>query len=144
MEWSFDDIWAAVRGRAIELFSDERIGSVHDASLPHSITVFAHFLSGRKQQMRISRLRVSPDDEWVELAAVVGYEQVMAHRSALLRNHAVVGHFALDEDAGAYMFRHTLQMKYLAPPSDQFEVTLARLLSLSDHFERELTGQDNW
>jgi len=140
---TFDEIWAELRDWVVAFFADERIGSVRDASLRDSITVLAHVPNGRQQQMRISRVRVNPDDEWVELAAVVGLERVLGHRAALVQNQAVVGHFALDEN-GTYLYRHTLQMKYLAAPSDQFEVTLARMLSLSDYFEQQLTGQDNW
>lgn len=108
------------------------------------VAVYGRFANGRVQQARVTRLRVAPDDEWVEVSAPVCRENELSPRDAVLRNRAVIGHLWLVPDAGLYVLRHTLQLEHLDPPFRQLEVVLAWLLNIADNIELEVTGGDLW
>ena len=140
------DVWSDLRAWIISSFSGSNApGSIEDASDPDQVILLMLLPSGNSQKMLVRRLPVGDEDEWLEIATVVCEEHEFDARSALIQNGGqVIGHLSLDPDSHLVWFRHTLQMKYLAPPSGQFAGTLGLMINVGDYTEHQLTGQDKW
>lgn len=140
----FDEIWSELRSWISGSFVDGECGEVRDQGDPDSIAVLGRLPNGRRQQVYVSRIRVTDSDEWVELIAPVCREHELAHREALIRNRAVLGHLCLVPEQGMYVYRHTLPLKFIRTPSDQFAAALALMMKLADALEEGKTGRDQW
>jgi hypothetical protein len=141
---TFDEIWSQLRSWISTSFVDGEHGEVRDDGHPDSIAVLGRLPSGRRQQVFVSRIRVTESDEWVELVAPVCREHELPHREALIRNRAVLGHLCLVPEQGMYIYRHMLPLKFIRPPSDQFAAALALMMKLADAIEEGKTGTDQW
>jgi len=140
------DTWGELRDWVVSSFTaPDAPGRVEDASDPDQIVLLLEIPNGRLQKVLVRRFVVADDDEWVEVATVVCEEHEIEARDALIQNSSfALGHFALDPDRHLVWYRHTLQLRFLTPRSDQFVATLVLMMKVGDHMEYQLTGDDKW
>src|SRR4029077_12957818 len=108
---------------------------------PDHVILLLQLPNGNAQQGLVRKLSIGDDEEldaWVEIGTVVCEEHELDPREALVRNgRFAMGALALDPDTHLLWYRHTFQLKFVKPPSDQFAGALAMLIKVGDLVEHE-------